>query len=178
VVVSSPGEDIIYGSLSYPELNEGKATRVLKRELAEMAKGERVVSWDPKVRMEWALKSESGASRVGTFERLDGEILILKNKGGHEVRIELSKLTPKAADFARHLAKRKSGAVQETGTPDAMREEEWMSTKGKVILATFISLAGDSVTLKLANGKETRVPLKRLSQESQKKAQERAAGSQ
>lgn len=55
-------------------------------------------------------------------------------------------------------------------TMPAAAVQNWTSSDGKVIQATFISLAGDNITLKRADGQEFTFPLSRLSAESQAQA--------
>lgn len=54
--------------------------------------------------------------------------------------------------------------------------QSWTSSDGKVIQASFISLAGENLTLKRADGQEFTFPLSRLSAESQAQARAAAAG--
>lgn len=53
--------------------------------------------------------------------------------------------------------------------------QDWTSTDGKTIKARYISMAGDAVVIKTANGKSWKVPLSKLNAVSQDQAKAAAA---
>lgn len=63
-----------------------------------------------------------------------------------------------------------SAAPATAMTPTPATPTSWTSNDGKVIEATFVSLVGEQITLKMANGQEFAFPLSRLSAESQAQA--------
>ncbi|MCW0221122.1 MAG: protein kinase [Prosthecobacter sp.] len=63
-----------------------------------------------------------------------------------------------------------SAAPATAMTPTPAAPTSWTSNDGKVIEATFVSLVGEQITLKMANGQEFAFPLSRLSAESQAQA--------
>ena len=74
----------------------------------------------------------------------------------------------------------KSTAKPAGGLPPRVAEkaapiQDWTSTDGKTIKASYISMSGDAVVIKTANGKSWKVPLSKLNAASQDQAKAAAA---
>ena len=89
------------------------------------------------------------------------ETLKVDAKGA--IRDALKASEPEEAESASALADRPS-----------FSQENWTSSEGATIAATFRSLDGENLTLILADGRTTVLPLARLSEESQTRAKELA----
>ena len=50
--------------------------------------------------------------------------------------------------------------------------ETWVSIEGRKLLASFVRQTGDSVTLRLSNGRDVTMPMERLDTAGQKRARE------
>lgn len=117
-----------------------------------------------------AMASEEAAGPIpiialtdAKVERLAGVVPYLSMKderGFTAARAKLSELRGVEAPIAKQKA---------------LPAETWMSAEGRKLVASFISQKGDSVTLRLSNGRDVTMPLDRLDAAGQKHAKELAA---
>lgn len=108
---------------------------------------------------------------IGKFQEVKGDTLILTHLGTAK-NIPLNMLSEPSQKYALSLQKLKEAPV--AAAVISAGEEVWTNASGKTITATFESMDNDAVKLKLADGKVSRVPLKSLSEASQKRAWELA----
>lgn len=99
---------------------------------------------------------------IGSFVSLQEGILTTKHKD-KEYQNAIDLFLPADVAYAKSLARLDR------------KPEAWSNPQGKVITGTFISMVDGNITLELENGKEMSFPVSRLSEDSQKRAQERAA---
>ena len=59
---------------------------------------------------------------------------------------------------------------------NTFEEEKWTSSDGKIIVATFVSVTDEKITLKKNTGKNFTFAIGRLSPESRERAEELAHG--
>lgn len=162
---TSPQMDSIWGQLSYKQMTE-KGIKQLRKDLKAMTDGKAPIAPQTIKFFKWTSRDQPGNAWTGSFRQLNGETLVLKSPEGKIMKLPLSKLSDAASDFARKLG----GQSTEKAESLTFQEEEWTSSTGKTIKATFVSLKGSQITLDLANGKQSSFPLTRLAQESQDRA--------
>lgn len=125
-----------------------------------------------------------------TGSKKSGVILELEN--GERKTMSLAYFTPEGRERARELGKMKEEGVPPAAPapapiagpadkPEPVTEqkqpfEDWTANNGKTIQARFISLIGDQITLEMPNGKSYTMPLDRLNESSQKRAESIKAG--
>jgi hypothetical protein len=99
------------------------------------------------------------------FEQVKNGSLHLSNEKDGQFKIPLEKFTPPTREYAQALQK-----LKEAPPVEPLVEESWTNAAGKAITATFVALNADQVSLKLPDGKVSKVPLGSLSADSQARA--------
>ena len=166
LVAASPNDNEIWGRLTYAQLGSSKNLKNLTKSLTAIQKGEEEAPADIKFPLRWAVKDKPGYAYTGDFVKLEGGKIHLKDKGKtHGIPTE--KFAPSALAYAKKLAGLEEEKKAEAAKP---KEEDWTNSAGKKIVATFIAIKGDKITLKLSNGKQSTFPLTLLSKESIERA--------
>lgn len=163
LAASSPNEDAIWGQLSYAKIKSSKDLKGMVKELTAIQKGEKEPAEDIKITLQWGVKDKPGYAYRGDFVKVEDDKLHVSEKGKTHA-IPFDKLSSSAVAYAKKLAGIEKA---EAAKP---KEEDWTNSAGKTIVATFVALKGEKITLKLANGKETTFALNLLSEDSIKKA--------
>jgi len=172
LVAVSPAEDVVWADMSYKQLQSEKGLKTAARSVAAIGKGDAEAPEISDFVPFWSITGKEGYRYAGNFEKLEGETLHLKLTNDKTTKVNLSSLTPAAVAYAKKMAGQTSASekAEEDSAELVHSEESWTNTKGSSLRGTFVSLNGNKITLKLANGKESTFDLSLLSEESQTKA--------
>ena len=173
-VVSSTDQIHVFANMNHKQLEKtseyskvGKVTKeALQGKLAEPG---------PVFELHWAVKNSEGGLKGSFVKLVDNKRLFLKIKG-KEYGNKLEEFGEGAQRYAKYLA----GSKSETSVSKDNKDEDiskvvetWeSSTKNKTIQASFISLDGDSISLKLESGKVVTFSMNKLNEKSQRRARE------
>lgn len=170
-VVSSADQTQIFSKMSYNQLKVSSEYSVTSKAVKSALGGEEFQG-DSTIVPYWNLKNSMKAYAGPFVELKDDSVLVYqKRDGGANSSIELAKLSAGSQAYARLLESQKSGGTKSS----ELTEEFWESAKdGKTIKATFVSLKGDTITLKKDSGKSVSFSVQLLSEKSQTRAKELA----
>ncbi len=175
-VVSSTDQFHVFANMNHKQLEKTSEYSKVSKVAKEALQGN-LPKLGPVFELRWSVKDSEGGL-TGTFVKLvDNKRLFLKIKG-KEYGNNLAEFAEGARRYAKHLA----GSADE-GAPakkddtevsgDTVVVETWeSSTNNKTIRASFVSLDGNSVSLKLETGKVVTFSMDKLSKKSQSRARE------
>lgn len=174
-VVSSTDQSHVFANMNHKQLEKTSEYSKVSKVAKEALQGS-LPAPGPVFDLKWTVKGTEG-SLTGTFIKLvDNKRLVLNIKG-RERGNKLEEFGEGAQAYARHLAGIEEAPEAEKKDPKVSDETEvveaWESSaKNKTIQARFVSLDGDSITLKLETGKVVTFPMGKLSERSQERAKE------
>ncbi len=180
-VITSPDQMTVYAKMSYKQLKSSKEYSASSKVVKAALDGNPPVA-DHTIVPRWNLKNTTRGYN-GTFIKLmdhpnKGPSVVLKMKEtGKESTISLETLSSGAQAYAKLLGGASSIAqeAETTKSTPTFAEETWESAQnGKSMQATFVSLTGDNITLKKANGQTVTFSTSHLSEKSRQRAEELA----
>lgn len=173
LVITSPTQNTILGSMSENDMGKSSNFSKVARSAEDKLEGWEVDKLDPKKSLKWPVKGKK-LQYKGVFKSYDGGDLVFttgrmqKDKLGEGTKLYLELLS-KQLEAARIKAEAEASRV-------VYEVEDWEgSSSDKSISAKFVSLVGDKITLEKADGEMMSFDVQYLSEESQKRARELAA---
>lgn len=189
VVVSSSDQTKIFGALKYKSINKSSANN-LATKMKRMAQGKTAAPAQNYSRsMPWPSRKKLGSVWSGSFQSLDSTHLVLNSPEGVK-RVPLSNLTPAAINCAKYIAKRKGGTRNLKATNNVISRRKsvtpitkgnyfrpltWTNKQNQSMLATLVSLDGNILKVRLANGEVRSCKLGELTRDSILQARREAA---
>ena len=174
-VVTSTDQVHVFANMNHKQLEENSEYRKVSK-ITKAALQGNLPEPKPVFDLMWPVKGSEGGL-MGTFVKLvDNKKLILKIKG-KERGNKLEEFGEGAQKYAKYLAGSEGAAPSaEEDTKennDTEVVETWESSKdNKTIQASFVSLEGNTITLKLESGKAVTFSMDKLSEKSQSRARE------
>ena len=120
----------------------------------------------------WIMAGKTSFYPGEFVDLVDDKNVSLKSPTGRTYNLSMDKLSKGSQAYARALAG--GGEKEEEVAEKEFEMESWTNTKGKTIRAQFVSLEGEQITLKKADGKTVSFKLSLLSEKSQERAKELA----
>lgn len=174
VIITSPDMMTVWKILDYPDLQKDRTFSDVSKTITAICAGTATPELAKDAVLYWYLPSSS-RKYIGSFEKIDDKgRVVLKLSGGFQAFTE-KELCAGAINYARNLAG-KTSENSDSVEAIAFKEEKWTSSDGKTLVATFVSLIDGKITLRKTTGKDSTFSIKRLSQESRKRAEELAGG--
>lgn len=169
VVVTDPKSNEIWDSIGYKAINE-KRLKETKGNIKEHLEGwsESDPPTIPKSNIKWL--TPSGTHYQGKFVGVkNGALMIVQPNKKKPMKLNFSKLSPATVSYAKKLAAiaREEAIAAKMPT---LADEAWVSTDGRPLNATFVSLEEGKITLKGAGNQVFTFDLDRLNDESKARA--------
>ena len=183
----------ILGSMPYKSINKSSAEGFAAK-MKRIAQGKGAQSSQSySGQMKWPSRSSIGRAWTGSLQKIDGQHIVLQSSDGVK-RVSLSDLTPATAEFAKKVMQQRGGArnTKTTSLTNSTRGGitpftkttssaanyfkplTWTNKNNQSIVATIVSLKGNTLCVRLANGKKKTCKLSELTPESIRQARKEA----
>ena len=194
VVVSSPDQMQVLGSLKYKSINKSSANSFATR-MKKLIQGKSTSrNQSYKGSLKWPSRSRPGSTYKGAFKELNSQHLVLSSSQG-VLRVPRSDLTSPAIDFAKAIQQgqdnRRQGnekisrstkqpsltpkPVVSTTKSNYFKPLTWTNNNNQSMLGTLVSFNKGVVRVRLANGNVKSCNIAELTPASQTQARKEAA---